>query len=503
MDMFPSSLLKSCADIFAPIIARLCNLSFSTGTFPACYRTASITPLLKKDGLDPDDPSNYRPISNLNSISKIIERVFLSRLLPHVNKSTNFNNCQSAYRQYHSTETALLKILDDVYTAAGLHQPTVLIGLDLSAAFDTIDKATLIARLEKTFGISGCALEWIRSYLTNRSQHVRIGSSNSLPSICDFGVPQGSVLGPVLFTLYVSPIADVISTFGINHHQYADDTQLYIALDPQDPDINALSQCTEAVCHWFQSNGLCLNPSKSEVVILGTAAATKSCNNIQTVNVAGADIPISSKLKSLGVIFDSQLTFSQHIASTCKSSYFHIRAMRHVQSCLPPQLLQTVACSIVTAKLDYCNSLLYGTSNANITKLQQVQNSLARLVTRTRKYDHISPVLAKLHWLPVSSRITYKIATLTSKVLTSNQPAYLSSTIHLRQPPRKLRSAEHYRLSETDIRKFPSDFSRRGFSNSAPTVWNNLPTNVTDSFRSHNIFCKLLKTHLYRNVYGN
>jgi len=503
MDMFPSSLLKSCADIFAPIIARLCNLSFSSGTFPACYRTASITPLLKKDGLDPDDPSNYRPISNLNSISKIIERVFLSRLLPHVNESTNFNKSQSAYRRHHSTETALLKILDDVYTAAGLHKPTVLIGLDLSAAFDTIDKATLIARLEKTFGIGGCALEWIHSYLTNRSQHVRIGSSTSLPSICDFGVPQGSVLGPVLFTLYVSPIADVISAFGINHHQYADDTQLYLALDPHHPDINTISRCTEAVCRWFQSNGLCLNPSKSEVILLGTAAATRSYNNIQTVNVAGADIPISDTLKSLGVIFDSQLTFNQHIASTCKSSYFHIRAMRHVQSCLPPQLLQTVACSIVTAKLDYCNSLLYGTSNANIAKLQHVQNSLARLVTRTRKYDHISPVLAKLHWLPVSARITYKIATLTRKVLTSNQPVYLSSSLHLRQPPRYLRSAEHYRLSDTDIRQFPSEFSRRGFSNSAPTVWNNLPTNVTDSFRSHDIFCKMLKTHLHRKFYGN
>ena len=169
------------------------------------------------------DPANYRPISNLNTLSKILERVFLARLLPQVNKSSNFNIFQSAYRKFHSTETALLKILDDVYCNAGQLQSTLLIGLDLSAAFDTIDKSTLIARLRRSFGVEGLALDWISSYLANRSQHVRVGSSRSPPSVCEHGVPQGSVLGPILFSLYVAPVANVISAFNVSHHQYADE----------------------------------------------------------------------------------------------------------------------------------------------------------------------------------------------------------------------------------------------------------------------------------------
>jgi len=407
MDVFPTSLLKSCADIFTPIIVRLCNLSFADGKFPAAYRSASVTPLLKKPSLDSDDPANYRPISNLNTLSKIIERVFLTRLLSQVNSSSNFNMFQSAYHKYHSTETALLKILDDVYRNAGQLQSTLLIGLDLSAAFDTIDKSTLIARLRKSFGIEGLSLDWISSYLADRSQHVRVGSSRSPPTVCVHGVPQGSVLGPILFSLYIAPVANIISAFNVSHHQYADDTQLYIALNHDNiDDTSNLTQCTAAVCRWFLLNGLCLNPSKSEAILLGTPAATRHSDNPITVNIAGAVIPVSSTLKSLGVTLDSQLSFRQHINSVCKTSYFHLRSMRHVRSCLPPQILRTVACSIVSAKLDYCNSLLYGITKENTNKLQLVQNSLARLVTGTRKFDHITPVLAKLHWLPVSYRIT-------------------------------------------------------------------------------------------------
>jgi hypothetical protein len=161
------------------------------------------------------------------------------------------------------------------------------------------------------------------NYLANRSQHVRVGSSKSPPSVCEHGVPQGSVLGPILFSLYVAPVANVISAFNVSHHQYADDTQLYIALDHDDPgDTRNLSPCAAAVCHWFLLNGLCLNPNKSEAILLGTPSATRHSDNPVTVNIAGAIIPVSPTLKSLGVTFDSQLSFNQHVNSVCKISYF-------------------------------------------------------------------------------------------------------------------------------------------------------------------------------------
>lgn len=153
---------------------------------------------------------------------------------------------------------------------------------------------------------------------------------------------------------------------------------------------------------------------------------------------------------------------------------------------------------IVSAKLDYCNSLLFGITKANIAKLQLVQNSLARLVTGKRRFDHITPVLADLHWLPVSHRITFKLASLTHKTIHTSQPPYLHSAIHLYQPSRNLRSTNKNLLMLPDIRNFRSDFSRRGFSNCAPTIWNNLPASVTDSTISRDEFVKRLKTHLYR-----
>ena len=192
----PTSLLKKCVDVFAPVIANLANISFTEGMFPTRYKKAQVTPLLKKDGMDPESVSSYRPISNLNTISKILEKLFMACHKPHISRSNNFHIFQSAYRRYHSTETALLKILDDVYFSIEAKQTTCLAALDLSAVFDTIDHETLIRRLRSSFGVEDESLSWISSYLTDRWQHVKFDSISSTPLRC---VPQGSVLRPLQF----------------------------------------------------------------------------------------------------------------------------------------------------------------------------------------------------------------------------------------------------------------------------------------------------------------
>ena len=204
VDFIPTSLIKLCPLVFSEIIATLANLSFSQGIFPAKFKEASVVPLLKKPSLDPDNPANYRLISNLNNISKMLERLFLSRFYPHVTSSPHFNHLQSAYRKFHSTESALLHTFDSIYRSADQNKPTFLVSLDLSAAFDTIDHSILLNRLSTSFGIQGSALAWLTSYLSDRSQTIRIGSAASGPSNCQSGVPQGSVLGPILFSLYIS-----------------------------------------------------------------------------------------------------------------------------------------------------------------------------------------------------------------------------------------------------------------------------------------------------------
>jgi hypothetical protein len=247
-------------------------------------------------------------------------------LTPQISKSPCYNIFQSAYRKFHNTETALLKLLNDVYRTIDGRKITVLIALDLSAAFDTLDIATLRHRLQHSFGITGLALDWLSTYLNGRSQFVKIGEAQSAIILNSYGVPQGSVLGPTLFSCYVAPIARLISSFGVQFHQYADDTQLYIGVSPADVAVteDVMNHCTSALEDWFSQNGMCLNPAKSEVLVLGTRQGLTKLNSNQTFRIAGCTVGLTDKIKNLGVTLDSTLSFDAHVNAVCKASHYHI-----------------------------------------------------------------------------------------------------------------------------------------------------------------------------------
>ena len=390
-------------------------------------------------------------------------------------------------------------MLNDVYTAADNQSRSLLLQLDLSAAFDTLDKPTLLRRLDHTFGVRGTVHRWIDSYLSGRRQYVRVGDRVSTSGTCEFGVPQGSVLGPMLFNIYLSPVANVIAQFtNVNHAQYADDTQLYIALNTAGA-LDVISDCFQSVHRWLDANGLCLNPDKSEATVLGTGARHRSEQPISTVTVADVAIPVTRTVKSLGVTIDSTLSFDDHVSNICKAAHYHIRALRHIRRCVSVDDAKAVATAMVSARLDYCNALLYGTSSANLSKLQRVQNALARTVMLTSKHEHITPVLAELHWLPVAARIEYKICLIGFKVLTTQQPSYLHELLRLHRPSRPLRSSEHNLL---DVQRTRTVFAQRSFAISLPRVWNALPYIVTDNLDvSVPAFKSKLKTFFYTRSY--
>ena len=229
-DPMPTWLLKLCPETVIPYIARIINSSIGESTFPDAFKSAIITPILKKQSLDQNDLANYRPISNLSFISKVLEKVVLSQINEHLEENNLCKKIQSAYRPNHSTETALLRVQNDILSAIDDGNIVLLLMIDLSAAFDLVNHDILLARLETKFGITLNALAWIRSYLSGRSQKCVINGESSSPVTLSRGVPQGSVLGPVLFSLFTAPLGDIAKKHNMERHFYADDmySQFYL-----------------------------------------------------------------------------------------------------------------------------------------------------------------------------------------------------------------------------------------------------------------------------------
>ena len=495
LDPIPTQLLKSCIDVLLIPISKLINLSISEGVFPTAFKTAHVTPLLKKPTLCKDNMKNFRPVSNLSFVSKLIEKVVASRMQSHI-ESTNKSNCfQSAYRKLHSTETALLRIHNDVIAAMDSGKVTALTLLDLSAAFDTIDHSILLQRLQEWYGFGGTALHWLKSYLSNRCQRVKLDDCLSPAVSLPFGVPQGSVLGPLLFTLYTSPLSSLIGAQDIPHHMYADDTQVYLSFSADDSkdSILRLQRCLVSVQKWMCDNRLKLNPDKTDFLLIGHEHQRKKHLSLFPVPLLGVDTKPAAAARNLGVYFDQNFNFRNHISQVCRSCYYHIRDLRRIRKHLSLDDAKCLATALVTTRLDYCNSLLRGIADKDLLKLQRVQNCLARIVTKSGRFAPSLPLRRSLHWLPVSFRIEFKIGVLTYKALSTEQPAYLSSLLCKTIPSRTLRSNKGLLLS---LPRTKTKSGTRAFSSAAPAVWNKLPLSVRScatllSFRKH------LKTHLF------
>ena len=216
LDPVPTRLLKEQLDCIIPLMVDIVNKSLCSGVFPGCLKQAIVVPLLKKKSLDKNVYSNYRPVSNLAFLSKVIERVVAQRLNSHMDLNNMHETMQSAYKKLHSTETALLYIQNDILNSIDQNKVVLLVLLDLSVAFDIIDHELLINRLSSRLGLSGCVLDWFRSYLKNRSQRVKLDNVLSDHTLLRYGVPQGSVLGPILFSIYVLPLCYIINQLSIN-----------------------------------------------------------------------------------------------------------------------------------------------------------------------------------------------------------------------------------------------------------------------------------------------
>ena len=350
LDPLPTVLLKICLEDILPTLTNLLNLSMQTGEFPEVWKEALVTPILKREGLDTIF-KNYRPISDLHFVSKLVERAVADQLYSFMAET----ELQSAYRPGYSTETALLKVKNDLLLNMDGQRVTLLVLLDLTAAFNTVDHDVLHNRLSTDFGIKGTALKWFESYPLNRCQRVSIEGVTSKLFDLDFGVPQGSCLGPLLFLLYSSKLFKIISGHLSSVHAYADDTQLYLLFKAGD-DVNeksaiaAMEACVLDIHKWMLSDRLKVNMDKTEFLLIGTKRQLEKVN-ITTLRLSDTTITQSpSAVKKLGAWFDAQLNMHEHIKKTCCSSFFHVYNIRRVRKYLSRKTTESLVHAFVSSK---------------------------------------------------------------------------------------------------------------------------------------------------------
>ena len=501
LDPMPGFLTKHCLPVLQPIIAKIINLSFEHSIVPVTFKEAVLDPLIKKSSLDSEIYKNFRPISNLRFISKSAEKVVHMRLIQHLDDENLHEVFQSAYKSRHSTETALTRIQNDILCAIDNNQCVALVLLDLSAAFDTVDHDILLHRLQYRFGIGDKCISWLKSYLSDRTQFVNIENKFSSSRNLRCGVPQGSVLGPLLYSMYTAPLADIIRSHNMSFHFFADDTQLYLTFNPniQNDEISAknrIEACLHDINKWMMSNKLMLNGGKTEFLILH--ARHKPSPYLSSIKIGQNIVSTSPSAKNIGVWFDDVVSMDKQIRNICKLSFFHLRNIAKVKKYISFKHCEILIHAFVTSRLDNCNSLLSGMSKGQLKKIQCVQNSAARLLMGTKKYDHITTVLINLHWLPIVQRIKFKILILTFKTLNGMAPKYLEDLLQPYEPTRQLRSANKKLLVQPKY--VLKSYGSRAFSYVAPELWNNLTIQIRNS-NSLAEFKTSIKTFLFKEAY--
>ncbi len=317
-----------------------------------------------------------------------------------------------------------------------------------------------------------------------------LGNCFSSRAKISYGVPQGSILGPILFSLYMLPLSYIFQKHKLSYHLYADDTQLYFPVKNNNCYMSTLFACLQDIKCWMDLNFLQLNNDKTEIMVFGPTAVSSGI-----VKQLG---PLSSnvrdRVRNLGMVFDPTLSFDKQISTVVKSSFFQLRSIARIKKMLSMKDLQTIIHAFITSRLDYCNSLFLGLPKSSLNRLQLVQNEAARLLTGTRKREHITPVLASLHWLPVKFRVDLKILPFVFKALHGYAPQYICNLLIPHSTSRSLQSSSQFLLSVP--RSHFKTKGDRAFAVAAPRLWNSIPLHIRSS-PSISLFKSALKTHFY------
>ena len=487
-DPLPAFLLKSSVELLLPTLVHLVNLSLQSGSMEG-LKVSVVTPILKKAGLDCDVLMNYRPVCAGLFLDKLIQKCVFIQLDNHMCLNRLHIPYQSGYKKFHNCETVLLRIVNDIMSIMDSNSCCILLLLDLSAAFDTVDHEELLSILFNEVGLRDTVLDWFRSFLSDRVQSTCVKGSRSDTRNMMYGVPQGSVLGPVLFNIYVRNFLKLLNDAGFTAHGYADDHQALTAfkIEFQFQTIaHSLPRCLNLITEWMNSHFLKLNAGKSKLLIF---SPKNQKNNIFFDRVYLGEnifIPVSNEAMNLGFRLDSELSCSKHINMIINQSYACISNIGRIKRYLTTDNLRCLVQCKLVSKIDNCNSLFYGISEYELNRLQKLQNAFARLIFKKKKSDHVTDLLKTLHWLPVRQRIVYKNLLIIFKIFTNSCPIYMKDILTILDDENRV----------LKVYKCNNSYGERAFSIYAPKLWNALPEYLRKS-ATILYFKKQLKHYLF------
>ena len=466
--------LKLGLDVICVPLLNIVNTCLASNDFPNVWKHSIVHPIHKSGPLS--DPANFRPISIVPVIAKIVERIVQRQLYSYLTQNHLFSPAQHGFRPRHSTETALITVTDHILSATDRGEISLLCLLDLSKCFDVIDHSKLLTKLQ----LHGVDAGWFRSYLSNHTQSVSITDHTgrrclSKPLQNNIGVFQGSSLGPLLYSIfandlsYSAPDALVV--------QYADDTQIIVSGVKSDLGsvVARMEHALACLDTWFLANSLKVNAAKTQLMMFGSRQNLRTVPPI-VINFRGETLGTELSVRNLGVMFDPVLSWDDHVAHLTRKCYGFLIGLSHIRHYIPHHILFTLVQGLIISHIRYCISVFGNCSDKNHKQLQKIINFSARVVSGKRKYDHISDVLKGPGWLNSKQLAHYHCLTLAHSIQKNGEPSSLTSMFKLNSDMR----ARHTRQDRMQhLPKFRTETGRRQFAYRAPHLYNSLPPVVT------------------------
>ena len=479
-DNISARLLKDTKHTIADSLTKLVNISYEKSTFPNCLKKAIVRAIHKKDNTE--DASNYRPLSILSVVSKIFERSATNQLIAYLERNQLLNETQHAYRKNHSTHTCLGEVLNYIYQEHDKGNLVGMASLDLSKAFDTINHSHLIHKLNK-LGLGKNSLNWCESYLSNRKQKTKFKKYMSEETTVTAGVPQGSILGPVLFICFTNDLPDKLKNCKII--SYADDSQILVSGKSSKDIKQLLESLISSAQTWYTENSLLINASKSEVMIINRRKKDGDINIEVTEDGKKKRLKLQENIKILGIYIDKELNWNKQVKEINKKANYAAINLNRVNQLVPKKERLILYNSLVAPHLNYADTVWGGCGSKNTNKLQRTQNAAVKSMLGRKKQDSATEALKTANLLPLEEKRRIHEAVYAHKALKGNLPTAICRQYQQQQSQMNNRSTARQVLT---IPIHRTELYKKSPLYRTIKTWNSIPddikhTETTTSFR--------------------